>query len=108
LRSKVVFCSPLTLYAILAVIRQAVDNFALEKTSHRMLALYGEFQKQWAKFVEGMDKLGERIRTTQKEYDDITGTRRRQLDKVLDKIEDLRTQTELPEAESIEIENNQQ
>ena len=108
LRNKVVFCSPLTLYAILAVIRQAVDNFALEKTSHQMLALYGEFQKQWAKFVEGMDKLGERIRTTQKEYDDITGTRRRQLDKVLDKIEDLRTGVELPEDRPIEIENNSQ
>ena len=31
LMNKVVFCSPLTLYAILAVIRRAVDNFTLEK-----------------------------------------------------------------------------
>jgi len=108
LSNKVVFCSPLTLYAILAVIRQAVDNFALEKTAHQMLLLYGDFQKQWTKFVDGMDRLGERIRTTQKEYDDITGTRRRQLDRVLDKIGDLRTQTGLPENNVNSIEDDLQ
>ena len=106
LRNKVVFCSPLTLYAILAVIRRAVDNFTLEKTSHQILSLYGEFQRKWAKFVEGMDRLGERIKAAQKEYDEITGTRRRQLDKVLDKIEDLRTQTGLPENNVDLIEDN--
>lgn len=42
LTNKVVFCSPLTLYAILAVIRRAVDNFTLEKTSHQILLLYSE------------------------------------------------------------------
>jgi len=108
LSNKVVFCSPLTLYAILAVIRQAVDNFALEKTAHQMLLLYGDFQKQWTKFVDGMDRLGERIRTTQKEYDDITGTRRRQLDRVLDKIGDLRTQSGLPENNVNSIEDDSQ
>jgi DNA recombination protein RmuC len=33
LKSKVILCSPMTLYAILAVIRQAIDNFNLEKTA---------------------------------------------------------------------------
>ncbi len=108
LRSKVVFCSPLTLYAILAVIRQAVDNFALEKTSHHILALYGEFQKQWSEFVKGMDKLGDRLRAAQKEYDDMTGVRQRQLDRVLGKIENVRTQSGIPEANRIEIDDNSQ
>jgi len=31
LRHKIVLCSPLTLYAVLAVIRQSVDNFRLER-----------------------------------------------------------------------------
>ena len=39
LRDKVVFCSPLTLFAVLAVIRQAVDNFRLSQTSHEILEL---------------------------------------------------------------------
>ena len=30
IKNRVIFCSPITLFAVLAVIRQAVDNFALE------------------------------------------------------------------------------
>ena len=108
LRNKVVFCSPLTLYAILAVIRRAVDNFTLEKTSHQILSLYGEFQKQWTKFVERMDSLGKKIRDAQEVFEEVTTTRRRQLDRVLDKIGDLRTQTGLPENNVDSIEDNSQ
>jgi len=35
IKNQVVFCSPITLFAVLAVIRQAVEHFALEKTSAR-------------------------------------------------------------------------
>jgi DNA recombination protein RmuC len=108
LRNKVVFCSPLTLYAILAVIRRAVDNFTLEKTSHQILSLYGEFQKQWTKFVERMDSLGKKIKAAQEDFEEVTTTRRRQLDRVLDKIGDLRTQTGLPENNVNSVEDNSQ
>ena len=47
LRDKVVFCSPLTLFAVLAVIRQAVDNFQLSRTSHEILERLQGFEKQW-------------------------------------------------------------
>ncbi len=92
LESRVILCSPLTLYAILAVIRQAADNFALERTSHKMVELYGEFQKQWGKFCEGLAKLGRQIETAHRGYEEVAGTRSRQLEKVLNRIEDLRTQ----------------
>ncbi len=108
LMNKVIFCSPLTLYAILAVIRRAVDSFTLEKTSHQILSLYGEFQKQWTKFVERMDLLGKKIRDAQEVFEEVTTTRRRQLDRVLDKIGDLRTQTGLPENNLNSIENDTQ
>ena len=58
LRDKVVFCSPLTLFAVLAVIRQAVDNFQLSRTSHEILELLQGFEKQWDRFVDQMDKVG--------------------------------------------------
>ena len=58
LRAKVVFCSPLTLFAVLAVIRQAVDNFQLSRTSHEILQRLQGFEKQWDRFVEQMDKVG--------------------------------------------------
>jgi DNA recombination protein RmuC len=33
LENKVILCSPVTLYAILAVIRQTIDNFKLERSA---------------------------------------------------------------------------
>ena len=96
LKNKVVFCSPLTLFAILAVIRQAIDNFALEKTSHQIASLYGEFRKQWDTFLKKFDSIGKRIAGLQEDYTEITGVRQTKLDRVLDKIENLRTGTGLP------------
>ena len=63
LRNKVVFCSPLTLFAVLAVIRQAVDNFRLSQTTHEILELLQAFDKQWSKFVDQMDKVGRSLKT---------------------------------------------
>ena len=98
LKNRVIFCSPLTLFAVLAVIRQAVDNFALERTSNEILSLLGMFKKQWTAFLEKMEVLGKRIADAQKEYDALTETRRRQLERPLNKIENLRMQRGLPEA----------
>ncbi|MBL7081102.1 MAG: DNA recombination protein RmuC [Candidatus Omnitrophica bacterium] len=92
LRNKVVFCSPLTLYAILAVIRQATDTFKLEHTTGQILGLLGTFNKQWAKFVESMAKMGKSLEDAQKEFDTLVSTRRRQLERSLEKIEELRTE----------------
>lgn len=96
IRNKVIFCSPLTLFAILAVIRQAVDNFAIENTSKEILSLMGAFREQWIKFMDQLDKLGKRIGDAQKEYESLITTRRRQLEKPLNKIEAIRTQQNLP------------
>jgi len=96
LRNRVIFCSPITLFAVLAVVRQAVDNFALDKTSSEILSLLGVFKKQWDEFLKKLELLGKRIDDTQKEYESLTTTRRRQLERPLSRIEDLRIQRGLP------------
>jgi DNA recombination protein RmuC len=102
IRQGVVFCSPLTLFAILAVIRKAVDNFSLEQTSNEILSLLGDFKKQWGEFLGKLEVVGKRIGDAQKEYEALTTTRRRQLEKPLNRIEDLRTQRNLPIAADYE------
>src|SRR5204862_167993 len=52
LRAKVVLCSPLTLYAVLAVVRQASEAAALERTSGEVLAALGSFTSEWGRFCE--------------------------------------------------------
>jgi DNA recombination protein RmuC len=90
IRNKVIPCSPLTLFAVLAVIRQAIDNFALEQTSTEILSLLGAFKKQWENFTKKMEVLGKRISESQKEYEALMTTRRRQLERPLNKIEEIR------------------
>ena len=105
LGSKVVLCSPFTLYAILAIIRQAMDNFSLEATAESVLRLMGSFQKQWDLFVRSMDKMGKRLEEAQSELQALTTTRRTQLERPLRKIEDLRRQRGLePEPLLVEAE----
>ena len=90
LRSKVILCSPITLYAVLAVIRQSVDNFNLKRTTGDILSLYNEFGKQWRAYVECYDKLGKKIADVQSEYDNLRGTRTNMVERPLRKIEALR------------------
>jgi len=92
LRAKVVLCSPVTLFAVLAVIRQAVDNFALEATSNEILEALGRFGRQWEAFTEQMEKVGTRLDQARQEYDAMVGTRRRALDRPLEEIDELRRQ----------------
>ena len=95
LRSKVILSSPVTLYAVLAIIRQAIDNFNLEKTASEILSLLGEFNKQWNNFKEGMDKMGNRLDDAQKEFQKLVTTRTNQLERSLLKIDSIRSDNRL-------------
>ncbi|MBI5664859.1 MAG: DNA recombination protein RmuC [Nitrospirae bacterium] len=92
LRQKVVLCSPFTLYAVLAVIRQAVENFSLEKTASEILKLLGEFSKQWNAYKDKFRLMGERLDAAKNEYDTLITTRSNMLERPLKKIDDLRRQ----------------
>jgi DNA recombination protein RmuC len=60
------------------------------------LSLYGKFAKQWGKFLDQLKLLGKRIEAVHNEYETLTTTRKRQLEKPLNDIENLRTQLQLP------------
>ena len=90
LKSKVILCSPFTLFAILAIIRQAMDNFNTAKAANDMLRLIGGFNKEWQKFGESMDKMGRKLEDARDEFQKLSTTRRNQLERPLQKIEDLR------------------
>jgi len=89
LGKKVVLAGPLTLYAMLAVIRQAAERAVLMKEAGEVLAVLTEFTKQWDKYNDEVDKLGQRIQQTADQFEAVSGTRSRQLQRQLDKISDL-------------------
>ena len=89
LSRKVLLCSPITLYAVLSLIRQSVSNFFMEQKAGEMQKLVGVFKEQWEKFIDKLDALGKTLGTVSSHYEELTGTRRRALEKPMDKIEEL-------------------
>jgi len=99
LTKKVVLCSPLTLYALLVIMRQAIDNFKMEATAAEVLKLLSAFRKQWEEYTGSYVKLGEKIDEVKEEFSKLVTTRKNKLDVVVGKIENLQAQShiELPE-----------
>ena len=90
LSSKVVLCSPVSLFAILLVIRQAVDNFTLEQSSNQIIEHMGAFNKQWGMFIKQLDQVGQRLDSAQDAFRLLTDRRRRALERPLKRIEAIR------------------
>jgi len=93
---QIVMCSPMTLFAFLGVIRQAHDNFTLAETSSEILSLIGKFSNEWIKYTDQLGKLQRRFVGMEKDFDDLIGPRRRQLEKPLAELDAIRQQRNLP------------
>lgn len=90
LKKHIILCSPITLYAVLSLIHQALSSFAMERKAGQIMALLADFENQWQKYVESMNRMGKRIEDARKEFENLTSTRARQLEKPLQKIKELR------------------
>ena len=89
LRQKVIICSPLTLFVVLAVVRQAIENFKLEQSSREILVFLNQFKQQWSKYVERMDDIGTALDKARVAYTDVVGTRQRALERPMTRIDGL-------------------
>ncbi len=107
LKNSVVLCSPVTLYAVLALIRKALDTFKMERATAEILGLVSLFEKQWLKFMDSMDKMGKKLQDAQTEYDYLLTTRKSQLEKPVKKIGEIRRERNIEEIKVIEGEATQ-
>ena len=99
LAQRVVLCSPFTLFAVLAVIRQSIDQFQLERTGDEILQCLAGFSTQWTKFSEQVDLVAKRFENTQKAFDDLAGTRRKALQRKVNEVDELRGRRGRPDGE---------
>ena len=103
LESRVVLCSPYSLFGVLSVIREAAEVFSLQQTAGEMLTLWNALSKEWSRYAEALDKLESDFQRVANDFDSLTGTRRRALERQLLKLESLRTaqseQSDVPVAE---------
>lgn len=98
LAQKVVLCSPTTLFAVLAVIRQAMDTFAVEQATEEILECLAGFGDQWQKFSGHIDKVERHMETLHNSFGELSGARRRQLERQLNKIDDIRARAGVDDA----------
>ncbi len=90
MKQKVILCSPFTLYAFVAIIRQASDIFRFEKRANNILTLIQSFQRDFEIFKERFESLGGLIEKSQIKYQEITGASYRNLDNKVAKIDAYR------------------
>lgn len=90
LESHVVICSPSTLFAMLSLVRQAMDTVSMEQSSQEILDHLACFAEQWQKYSEQFDLVGRHLDRLKSAFDDLSGARSRQLERQLDRIEELK------------------
>ena len=91
---RIVLCSPLTLYAILSLIRQSVASFAVERKAGDLQILVQEFSKQWEVYGEKVDSMGKSLSAANKHFDQLESTRANALERPMRKILDLNLEQE--------------
>ena len=99
LRQKVILCSPLTLYIVLAVIRQASQNFNIEQQSRQIVTIVNEIRQEWDKYTGEMQTLSNHFQRVYNNLQRLTVTRTRALDRRFDKIEGLLEDTDLDKSD---------
>ena len=78
------------------MVKQAYSNFMYQENLQQIIGLIQKFDQEYQKYSSEVDKLGDRINSTSKQYEIVSTTRNRQLTTVVDKIKSH----DLPEEES--------
>ncbi len=93
LSRRVVICSPSTLFAMLALVRQAMDTLAMEQSSREILDHLSCFADQWKQYVKQFDLVGRHLGRLNSAFEKLSVTRRNQLERQLDRIAELKNGT---------------
>jgi len=110
LNKKVVFCTPLTLYAFLVVIRQAADSFHTERTAADIMQRINLFQKEWGNYTTAVEAVETKFKALVDSIESINvdGTRFKKLNVQVREIEKIRKKqgiSELTAGEVLELES---
>lgn len=101
MKQRVILCSPFTLYAVLAIIRQSFEDFHFKKAAHEILSMIQGFQQDFDKFKSRFEDLGTQLQKASAKYQEITDVSYKRLDNRVRKIDEYRKgQGLLPQPDS--------
>ncbi|MBT3249930.1 MAG: DNA recombination protein RmuC [Candidatus Pacebacteria bacterium] len=99
LEKRVIIVSPFTFIIVARTIMESYRNFMLEDKLREVIGYIDSFTQEWSKFKDQFGKYGRSIETLKKSYDDLTGTRFKQMNRKIEKIENYHGQ----ELEKVEV-----
>ncbi len=87
---RVMIVSPFTFLIVARTVMESYRNFMIGDKLKEVIGYVDEFVGEWQKFKDKFAKYGKSIQTLQADYEDISGTRVRQMERKLEKIEGYR------------------
>ncbi len=92
---RVLIVSPFTFLIVARTIMESYRNFMIGDKLKEVVKYIDEFADEWIKFKESFEKFGRSLATMQLDYEKITTTRTKQMDRKIAKIEGVRKGAEL-------------
>lgn len=86
MQNRVVLAGPFSFTAILRMIRQSYENFRVQSNIYNIISHVKSFEKEFGVFSEAFLKIGDRIGALEKQYDTVSTTRFKQLEKRIDRV----------------------
>jgi DNA recombination protein RmuC len=102
MKNKVVMCGPFSFTAILRMVQQSYDNFKYQKDLHQIISHIKVFQNEYSKFSKALDDLGKEIKSADKKYEAVAGTRDRALTRIIEKINSSESSLKLDDTPTLE------
>lgn len=90
LSKKVIICSPFSFLIVARTVMESYRNFMVGKKIKEVIKHIDAFATEWLKFDEEFGKFGRSIETLAKNYETLSTTRKRQMEKKIAKIEQYR------------------
>lgn len=98
---RVIMVSPFTFLIVARTVMESYRNFMMSDKLREVVQYVDEFVTEWTRFKEKFDKYGRSIQTLQTDYDELAGTRVRQMERKIEHIEDVRQGKLLAESKPV-------
>jgi DNA recombination protein RmuC len=86
---RVLLVSPFTFLIVARTVMESYRNFLIGDKLRAVVTLIDDFSAEWSKFHDSLGKYGKSLTTLQGDYEKLMGTRVRQMEKKMHKVQQL-------------------
>lgn len=102
---RVLLVSPFTFLIVARTVMESYRNFLLGDKLKEVVQYVEEFATEWERFKSAFEKYGRTLTTLQSDYEQLTGTRVRQMERRIEKVRQLNSGTLQDAAQPPELES---